>query len=290
MIMARERPKLKTESDWRMLRRNWLLVGVFLLQCFACFFVPMFLEMTLLGSQLYAVPACACLGVIASQIVILGFVFTMFPSSVMVRLSLAMGGIALSVCLLFFGSAFWQSTVMHELIFVAGWVPMLLVGASLPFLVTRAVFGWTVSFENEAENDPRVTVSSMLIGTGLIAFSLTLLMTGNAADIGPAMATSIAVAGAEMLFFVPLTFVLLKSERVSTNFLTLFAVGLIPGAVGGLLGMISSLNAEGVLAFSVMFSSLMMAYGMFIVAIKDLDLVFKSGFDQLADNRARSCT
>ncbi|MFK7769477.1 MAG: hypothetical protein AB8B55_19845 [Mariniblastus sp.] len=283
--MVRKRPKLETESDWSLLRRNWLLAGAFLLQCVACFSVSMFVELYDDGAGALT-PLLVCLGFIGAQFVMLGFVFSMLPASLMIRLSILMGGAILSICLVICGAVVFQCQELQEVSFVAGWVPMLLVGASVPFLAARAFFGWSLKLGDDLESDSRITVSALMTGTGLFAFSLTMLMTGQKSQVSLALATAVIVAGAGMMLFVPLTVLLFKCQRGSRKFLTLLGVTLLPLGVSAVLATVLKQHSELILAFSVVSSSLLLAYGVFVVGVKNLELFLGVGEPSLSQRQA----
>ena len=275
--MVKKQPKLKTETDIQLVRRNWAIAGMLLLQLSACFFVSLFPEQDLGGTrfQYSIIPFSICVGVIASQFGVFGFLFALYPSNVIVRLSLTVGGMITSICTICFGIVFWQNSWMQEAANILPWVPMLLVGAALPFLAARAFLGWTLHYENDLESDPRLTISSFLIGTGLFAFSLAILMTGPNGLIGWAIASSVIVSGVGLVMFVPLTFVLLHSKSIIKVLFAFTVVGLLPAAsVVTTLISTTNANVNWVMAFTVTFSSLILAYGFFVVAFKNFDLKF----------------
>ena len=90
-----------------------------------------------------------------------------------------------------------------------------------------------------------------------------------------AIASSVVVTGVGLVMFVPLTFVLLHSKSIIKVLFAFTVVGLLPAAsVVTTLISTTNANVNWVMAFTVTFSSLILAYGFFVVAFKNFDLKF----------------
>ena len=273
--MIEKQPKLQTESDFQVFRRNGWLVSLASMQGLACFFFPLFVRMANSGDAL-TISVCAALcGVIASQFIMLGFLFALFPAGLILRLSLVIGLAAVSICVSVFGNQHFGGVISEWLEMYISWVPILLAGWSIPFLTAKALFGWSLRFDFDNEpTEPGMTVSSLLIGTALIACCLALLNTGSVVRVAPAIAASIICIGCGLVFAIPVTFMVLTEDRLPLIVFKCLAISIGPTVT--LLGAYIVVGSGGrnpvfgVIALSCM----LMSYCTFLIGVRFLGLRF----------------
>ena len=135
------------------------------------------------------------------------------PAGILPRLSLVVGFVAISVCLLLFGDYHFDGDVFFLLSFYLAWVPILIAGCTIPFLVARAFFGWFLFFKTDSEiSENRLTVSSFLVGTAMIACCLMLLGAGGQQQQLAAVVAAIACFGAGLVIGLPVTLLILSDQ------------------------------------------------------------------------------
>lgn len=273
--MIAKQPKLLTESDLQVIFRNTWLVVLVAFHGLACYFFPLFLGMAKSGNPLTISVCSALFGVIGSQFVILGFLFAMFPAGPMMRLSLVIGLVAVSICVIVFGNHHFAGVLTVWLEIYLSWLPILLAGWSIPFFAAKAFFGWSLRFQHDhSSEEPKLTVSSLLIGTALIACCLTLLKTGSAVRVAPAIAASIACMGCGFVFAIPITLMMLTEHRFHLKIIKGLVISIGPAATllgaWGVSGTADWKPLFGVIAMS----SMLMSYCTFLIGIRMLGLRF----------------
>jgi hypothetical protein len=153
----------------------------------------------------------------------------------------------------------------------------LIAGWSVPFLVAKAIFGWNLRFEvDHSEPPPRLTVSSLLLGTTLIAACLMLLKTGSVSQAGPAVIASLACIGCGLVFAIPVALIMLSENHPGWLLIKGLCVSFGPAVI--LLGVwIASGTSDWKLLYGVTaMSCMLLSYCMFLVGIRVAGLRFSS--------------
>ncbi len=273
--MVKKQPKLKTESDFKVFSRLACLILLAAIHGWACLLLPGFVGAAKSGVPVAIAISAALIGTIASQLVILGFLMAMFPAGLMMRLSMVIGLVATSICAIMLLNPFADEILGWFEIYLS-WIPILIAGWSIPFFVAKAIFGWSLRFEvDHSGPPPRLTVSSLLLGTTLIAVCLMLLKTGSTARVAPALMSSIACMGCGLVFAIPAALIMLSENHPGWLLIKGLSISFGPAAI--LFGVwVTSGTSEwpfyGVIAMSCM----LLSFCVFLIGIRVAGLRFSA--------------
>lgn len=268
-------PKLANESDLQVIFRSGWLVLLALINGLACFLFPWFLTRASTADPLMAGGCMVLLGVIISQLVIVAFLFAFFPAGLVMRLSLVIGLTSMSICLLTVGNIRLDGPITDWFDMYLCWVPILIAGWAIPFFAAKALFGWSLRFNQDHHSeDSRMNVSSMLVGTALIACCLTLLKTGHEVRIAPALATSLASLGFGLVFAIPITRIMLTENRMLMKVVKCEAISIGPALVviGGHFA--AGLQDPTLIFATIALVCLLNSYCLFLIGIGTIGLQF----------------
>ena len=224
--MVRPQPKLPTETDRQLFRRNlpvqvllalWLLGNV----CFtwATISINPNYPAVLLTAGIY--------GMVGSQIVMCAFLLALFPASILFRVLVVTTAIAAFCSSLLFGAGVFGGYWVIGF-FGLNAIPITVLALAVPFLLARHFLGWRLEFDwIESPDHMNLSVSGLLIATALVALAIALLGYGKEQELMLRLAFAGGCMGASFAIIVPLTYLVMMARR-KWIWISVFAIPPIP--------------------------------------------------------------
>ena len=163
-------------------------------------------------------------GVMYAQFALLGFLLVCLPVRLVVQV--------LVVCTL--GLAFWLSVLVGAFVFdspdlgdvdeAAKFFPVVVLALATPFALAKYFLGWQFQMDGLARpENSRMSTISLMAATGLVAVSMAILNLGSQELVLIGLLGAAIAAAVSLFFLLPLTKVVLRSDRPFT-FLTLISI------------------------------------------------------------------
>lgn len=285
--MVRKQPKIHNETDRQLLFRNCWLVVFVCVHLAACYFLPLCSSEANFRNLLLLPIVGLMVGALLSQIPIFGFLMAMFPGPILLRLSLVIGFTAVSISALLFGDRHFPGVRVNLLSYLS-WIPVLVAGCTVPFIVARAFLGWTVGFQGQHEmQEFRLTVSGMLVGTAMFACCLMFVQTGDPTRVADALMWSITAAGFGFLVGVPICLWLLNESCIRWAILKLVGVSFGPTLLLSMGFFRGSLGLEGMFGM-IAVCGFLASFGSFLICLRLSGLHFLTRLASPPISRSRS--
>ena len=181
--MIGKQPKLETLSDRALFRRYWLTPILFFAACVYISLVPFFMQISSSGSPAGLLVYFGA-GLFLVFYLIVGFLTAMFPANLIFRIVVGSLLSIVPLCCLFVGALpvdnFEISSLRRDGHY-ANLLPIFVVGLTIPFLAGKHLLGWRLEFDwLPGQQSDSLRILGMLVGTGLVAFSFSLLIANNA--------------------------------------------------------------------------------------------------------------
>ncbi len=265
--MAKPQPKLPTETDRQLFRRNFPAFGYFGFCLMINVMLSWFFSFSSPGNP-SGLPVYVSIGVVASEFVLLALLLILFPASLLFRIVIVLTGSVAVIMSLLLGAVVFHCSKVIEL-FPSDALTVDLLGCAVPFFFARHFLGWRLQFDSmETPEHPNLSVAGLMVATALVGVSISLLSFSDQHVLITKLMVAVGCMGAGFAVFMPLTYWVLKTRR-KWAWLVLFSAS--PLLVGMAVTMAFGINLTiphwGVIGLASSISSLILGIGIGLVAL-----------------------
>ncbi|MFT5302049.1 MAG: hypothetical protein ACI87E_002643 [Mariniblastus sp.] len=213
MNASTKRPKLATETDREVFFKHWRIVAALAVFATANFSAGPLFDLGRRDPAWWGV-ANLTLGIMISQVMLIGFLLALFPAGFVFRFLMAFLLTSTQLILCWMGHFLFGVSNQNGVFGLwLSLVAAVVLAFAIPFAMTRGLVGWKLeAAELGIESTAKFSIGSLIVGTALMALSLKAMQLDSVASISYKLTLVMVCAGVGLSILIPYSLCVLRSK------------------------------------------------------------------------------